>query len=140
MTNKNNEELREGWYWSWNGRDFFVNDGAFPTRGAVADFVNAKSFKGKEKPAQIYLVYGKEIDLKIADYISNIVERVNEDLPDMQDVCGDGPFYCSFDEKISLDKMVKEAADRWQIYNGIRPVYVRFRKDTIQTIPLEPAK
>lgn len=140
MTNKNKETLREGWYWSWNGRDFFVNDGAFPTRGAVADFVNAKSFKGKEKPAKIYLVYGKEVDLKIADYISNIVVRVNEDLLDMQDECGDGPFYCSFDEKISLDKMVKEAADRWQIYNGIRPVYVRFRKDTIQAIPLEPAK
>lgn len=140
MTNTNKEALREGWYWGWDGKDFFVNDGAFPAPSAVVDFVNTIPFQGAEKPAQIYLVYGEEIDLKIADYLYDIVECVNEDLPDMQDECGDGPFYCSFDEKISLDKILKAAANKWQKDNDIRPVYVRFRKDTIQTIPLEPAK
>lgn len=140
MTNNNKEVLREGWYWGWDGKDFFVNDGAFPSRGAVADFVNAKSFKGKEKPAQIYLVYGEEIDLKISDYLYDIVERVNEELFDMCDEGGDGPFYCSRDAEMSLDKMLKAAADKWQKDNDIRPVYVKYRKDTIQTIPLEPAK
>ena len=140
MADENKEKLREGWYWGWDGKDFFVNDGAFPTPSAVVDFVNTIPFQGAEKPAQIYLVYGEEIALKIADYLYDIVERVNEELFDMRDEGGDGPFYCSRDEEMSLDKILKAAADKWQKDNDIRPVYVKYRKDTIQTVPLEAAE
>ena len=140
MADENKKKLREGWYWGWDGKDFFVNDGAFPTPSAVVDFVNTIPFQGAEKPAQIYLVYGEEIALKIADYLYDIVERVNEELFDMCDEGGDGPFYCSRDAEMSLDKMLKAAADKWQKDNDIRPVYVKYRKDTIQTVPLEAAE
>ena len=138
MTNNNKEALREGWYLSFDYENIEINEGAFETVEKALNYIKSKSFSG----SKIFLIYGERIEIKLADYLNDNVERVNEYLRnELNFEAGeDGPFYCSDEDAQSLDAALKAAADKWQRDNDIRPVYVKYRKDTIQTIPLEPAK
>ena len=132
-TSKDKKVLREGWYWSLDGEVFEIADGAFKTPDDAVNFLNAnKGFKKRS----IYLMYGKEIDLKIADYLGNIVDLVNIQLDNDVGVNRFG-FRCSFNEEQSLDKAVKDIAEKWQKDNNIKVFYVKFTLDTKRKIQLE---
>lgn len=65
MTLENKEVLRDGWYWSRDGENFEINEGAFETVEKALNYLKSKSFSGS-KPSKIYLIYGDRIELKLA--------------------------------------------------------------------------
>lgn len=141
MTNNNKEVLRDGWYWSRDGENFEINEGAFETVEKALNYLKSKSFSGS-KPSKIYLIYGERTELKIADYLNDNVERVNEHLlNELYFEAGeDGPFYCSDEDAQSLDAALKAAADKWQRERNIKASYIKFIDESVRRIPLEPAK
>lgn len=131
MTLENKEVLRDGWYWSRDGENFEINDGAFETVEKALNYLKSKSFSGS-KPSKIYLIYGERTELKIADYLNDNVERVNEHLlNELYFEAGeDGPFYCSDEDAQSLDAALRAAADEWQRERNIKAGGLEFREES----------
>lgn len=138
MTNTNKEALRDGWYLSFDYENIEINEGAFETVEKALNYIKSKSFSG----SKIFLIYGERIEIKLADYFDDTVERVNEYLlNDLDFEAGeDGPFYCSDEDAQSLDAALKAAADKWQRERNIKASYIKFIDESIRRIPLEPAK
>ena len=138
MTNTNKEALRDGWYLSFDYENIEINEGAFETVEKALNYIKSKSFSG----SKIFLIYGERIELNIADYLNDNVERVNEYLRNELyfEAGEDGPFYCSDEDAQSLDAALKEAADKWQRERNIKASYIKFIDESVRRIPLEPAK
>lgn len=138
MTEENKEKLREGWYLSFDYENIEISEGAFETVENALNYIKSKSFSG----SKIFLIYGERIELYIADYLNDNVERVNEYLrnePDFE-AGEDGPFYCSDEDARSLDAALKAAADKWQRERNIKASYIKFIDESTRRIPLLPAK
>jgi len=138
MTLENKEELHDGWYWSRDGENIEINDGAFETVEKALNYIKSQSFSGS-KPAKIYLIYGEKIELKISTYFNDTIERVNEHLlNELYFEAGeDGPFYCSDEDAQSLDAALRAAADKWQRERNIKASCLEFREESIRRISLE---
>ena len=138
MTNNNKEALGDGWYLSFDSENIEINEGAFETVEKALNYIKSKSFSG----SKIFLIYGERIEIKLADYFDDTVERVNEYLlNDLDFEAGeDGPFYCSDEDAQSLDAALKAAADKWQRERNIKSSYIKFIDESIRRIQLEPAE
>lgn len=138
MTNNNKEALGDGWYLSFDSENIEINEGAFETVEKALNYIKSKSFSG----SKIFLIYGERIEIKLADYFDDTVERVNEYLlNDLDFEAGeDGPFYCSDEDAQSLDAALKAAADKWQRERNIKASYIKFIDESIRRIQLEPAE
>lgn len=138
MTNNNKEALRDGWYLSFDDENIERNEGAFETVEKALNYIKSKSFS----VSKIFLIYGERIELNIADYLNDNVERINEYLRNELDFEAgeDGPFYCSDEDAQSLDAALKAAADKWQRERNIKASYIKFIDESTRRIPLEPAK
>lgn len=138
MSEENKKKLREGWYWGIDGEIIEINGAPFKTVEEALDCLKSQyftEFTDIDKQ-QSYLIFGEEYALRIADYLDDNVERLNDDLYEFHDNGGEGPFYCSEGEAQSLDAALKAAADKWQREHNIKASYVNFREESKQMIEM----
>ncbi len=80
MTSLNKKKLREGWYWGIDGEIIEINGAPFKTVKEALDCLKSQyftEFTDIDKQ-QSYLIFGEEYALRIADYLDDNVERLND--------------------------------------------------------------
>ena len=135
MTTENRRVIHQGgWYWSFDGENFETTKGAFRTPEEALDCAKERAANVTSKPTSIYLVFGEVERLRLADHIDGLIRQVNEDFSEYY---AEDPFDCSFVASEAFDNAVKEVADKWQKEYNVWPVFINFRDETMEEIPLE---